>query len=197
MKDRIRRIMEDQKMSQKDFALKCGISDATLSQVFSGKTGATQKTVQKVLSAFPSVSLSWLMYGKGPMYENAPSVSFVRPAEQTGADDSLFWGETSVPETPVRPLAAAEGAASFAGMDAGGVDPGAPAAETAAAVSGRQETFSGGFPADRPRNFASSRQPAAQQSEIVKYFDKPERKIKEIRIFFDDGTYEIFVPQGK
>jgi hypothetical protein len=31
--------------------------------------------------------------------------------------------------------------------------------------------------------------------EIVKYTDKPQRKITEIRIFFDDGTYETFGPK--
>ena len=28
--------------------------------------------------------------------------------------------------------------------------------------------------------------------EVVKYVDKPQRKITEIRIFFDDGTFEVF-----
>ena len=28
--------------------------------------------------------------------------------------------------------------------------------------------------------------------EVVKYVDKPQRRITEIRIFFDDGTYETF-----
>lgn len=28
--------------------------------------------------------------------------------------------------------------------------------------------------------------------EVVKYIDKPQRKITEIRVFFDDGTYETF-----
>ena len=28
--------------------------------------------------------------------------------------------------------------------------------------------------------------------EVVKYIDKPQRKITEVRIFFDDGTYETF-----
>lgn len=28
--------------------------------------------------------------------------------------------------------------------------------------------------------------------ETIKYIDKPQRKITEIRVFFDDGTYEIF-----
>ncbi len=27
--------------------------------------------------------------------------------------------------------------------------------------------------------------------------DKPVREIKEIRVFFSDGTYEAFVPSGK
>ena len=28
--------------------------------------------------------------------------------------------------------------------------------------------------------------------ETIKYLDKPQRKITEIRVFFDDGTYETF-----
>lgn len=33
---------------------------------------------------------------------------------------------------------------------------------------------------------------SAIPKETVKFIDKPERKIVEIRIFFDDGTYETF-----
>lgn len=36
---------------------------------------------------------------------------------------------------------------------------------------------------------------ATQQKEIVKYIDKPQRKITEIRVFFDDQTWESFVPK--
>lgn len=28
--------------------------------------------------------------------------------------------------------------------------------------------------------------------EVVKYIDKPKRKVTEVRIFFDDGTFETF-----
>ena len=31
-----------------------------------------------------------------------------------------------------------------------------------------------------------------QIQEVVKYIDKPQRKITEIRVFFDDGTFETF-----
>ena len=35
--------------------------------------------------------------------------------------------------------------------------------------------------------------PASPQiHEVVKYVDKPQRKISEIRVFYDDGTFETF-----
>lgn len=37
-----------------------------------------------------------------------------------------------------------------------------------------------------------SESPIPVLREVVKYIDKPQRKITEIRIFFDDGTYEVF-----
>ena len=37
----------------------------------------------------------------------------------------------------------------------------------------------------------------ASNMQGVKIIDKPSRKIKEIRVFFDDGTYESFVPSSK
>lgn len=33
--------------------------------------------------------------------------------------------------------------------------------------------------------------------ERVKYIDKPARRITEINVYFDDGTYEVFVPRKK
>lgn len=33
---------------------------------------------------------------------------------------------------------------------------------------------------------------ATQIQEVVKYIDKPQRKITEIRVFYDDGTFETF-----
>lgn len=32
----------------------------------------------------------------------------------------------------------------------------------------------------------------SQIQEVVKYIDKPQRKITEIRVFYDDGTFETF-----
>lgn len=46
-----------------------------------------------------------------------------------------------------------------------------------------------------PHSHASSPGSSAPQYE-VKYIDKPQRKITEIRIFYDDQTWESFVPKN-
>lgn len=51
---------------------------------------------------------------------------------------------------------------------------------------------------DQPTlQFASSPEPTPRQASYgqVKYFDKPQRHITEIRIFYDDQTWETFVPK--
>ena len=37
--------------------------------------------------------------------------------------------------------------------------------------------------------------PKASEIEEIRYIEKPAKKIREIKIFFDDDTYETFVPQ--
>lgn len=47
---------------------------------------------------------------------------------------------------------------------------------------------------DLPPSFEvnSTPTPAPQIQEVVKYIDKPQRRITEIRVFYDDGTFETF-----
>lgn len=42
------------------------------------------------------------------------------------------------------------------------------------------------------KNGIANNEPTPIIKETIKYIDKPQRKITEIRIFFDDGTYEVF-----
>lgn len=45
-----------------------------------------------------------------------------------------------------------------------------------------------------PQNYFENRD-SREPSKDVKKFDVKPRQVKEIRVFFDDGTYESFVPQ--
>ena len=48
---------------------------------------------------------------------------------------------------------------------------------------------------DQPNMPGVNHTPKNQPHENVKYIDKPQRKITEIRIFYDDQTWETFVPK--
>ena len=70
MKDRIKRLMESQHMTQQTFADFIGISSASLSSIFNGRTKPTLNTVEAIKGKFPTISLDWLMYGSEPMFKD-------------------------------------------------------------------------------------------------------------------------------
>lgn len=49
MKDRIRQLMEDQHLTQQNFAQMIGISTATLSNIFNGKTNPSLSIVECII----------------------------------------------------------------------------------------------------------------------------------------------------
>ena len=68
MKDRIKHIMEEQHMSQQVFADFIGLSPATLSSIFNGRTRPTLNIVEAIKNKIPTISTDWLLMGVGDMY---------------------------------------------------------------------------------------------------------------------------------
>ncbi len=58
------------------------------------------------------------------------------------------------------------------------------------------DLFSDATVSEEHPTFQLPQQPTPQPvvKETIKYIDKPQRKITEIRVFYDDGTYETFSP---
>ncbi|MDO5447559.1 MAG: helix-turn-helix transcriptional regulator [Prevotellaceae bacterium] len=141
MKDRIRKIMETQEMSQKQFSEYLNISPASLSSIFTEKTKPTLATVSAIVEKFPEISLDWLITGQGRMYKEESTEAQTRagmnlptPKTQTGGMKDLFSE----------------------------IDEVVPKTQSMIEADKRASVF------------------------------VPKREIKEIRIFFDDGTYETF-----
>lgn len=181
MKERIRSVMEYAGMTQQEFALRLGISPATLSSIFTGRTNPSQKQVLAIHEAFPEINISWLMFGEGEMIvakrvaENAEAVSATNVVQ--GAEAATVTG--------------GESAARYQGMPATSLfDADTSSEPVDGAVRPR-----GSYAARREPN--SARHNSASIPNMAINFDKRERKIKEIRVFFDDGTYEAFVPSNK
>ena len=69
MKDRIKLIMESQHMTQQAFSKFTGISAAVLSGIFTGRTKPTINQVEAIRKKIPNISLAWLLFGEGSMYD--------------------------------------------------------------------------------------------------------------------------------
>lgn len=141
MKDRIKKIMDSQEMSQKEFADYVGIAAASLSSILNDKGKPTIATVTAIREKFPEINIEWLMYGEGRMYK------YENNDEQKSAVSGDLFGELS--------------------------------------ASGQKDLFSA---LEEPQqNTRVKNESGGRVMEFV-----PKREIKEIRIFFDDGTYETF-----
>lgn len=169
MKERIRLIMEKAKMSQQDFAAKLGISPASLSSIFTGRTNPTNNHVQAIHRVFPEINVNWLLFGEGEMYTVPDGTD-----SNVTAESAMAGEPAKVPQGNDRSQMGVEPQLFNFGND-GQVSPSShPAVPNAAA-----------FPSYIPF------------SDSVKTIDKHIRKVKEIRVFFDDGTYETFFPSPK
>ncbi len=97
MKDRIFQIMKQEGLNQKDFASTTGISPATLSSIFNGRTSPTLNHAEALHRRFPRLNMSWLMFGEGDMYIQTPDESNKTEshAEQSSGDftGGLFANE--------------------------------------------------------------------------------------------------------
>lgn len=146
MKDRIRLVMESQHMTQGTFANFIGMSPASLSSIFNGRTKPTLNIVEAIKAKIPKISTDWLMFGSGQMYVDGSS------SEPTSQQQPTLDFEAPSP-TPQ--------------------------------------------PSPSPVQNFQSVTPTLQNVEktVVKYIDKQPRMITEIRIFYDDQTWETFVPK--
>lgn len=167
MKDRIIQIMRSVGLSNADFAEKIGISTSSLSHIFSGRNNPSLDMVKRLHKSFPDISLNWIMYGEGSMYMNEAG---------NGTTDSSRSGQTDL------------GQETTGGM---------PLFENA---ENPENTGSEQFYFDF-RKEKLSETPVythkESEKEVVRYIEKPAPKITEIRIFYDNGTFEVFKPDNK
>jgi transcriptional regulator with XRE-family HTH domain len=154
MKERIRQIQDREGMSQKDFAAAIGISQASLSSIYNGRTLPTNRHVEAIHKRFPEISTNWIMFGEGEMLLSDADAAL---------NSNLTEGNSQEDES-VR----------------------------------QEETL--GSSLDKSSRKSDNRDyqgdlfsTAPVVREIVKYIDKPQRRIREIQVIYDDGILETFV----
>ena len=194
MKDRIRQIMEDQHLNQQNFAQLIGKSTATLSSIFNDRTKPSLDIVDAIKKKLPQVNLEWLLYGTPPMYINkveGAQASASARGENGADEDSLDMYGGAVGVAGIGASAAGMGGSHGGTGGAGGMVE--PTLDFGGSEGSDSPTSSSLF--DQPQTHGVKRTPKNIANAAVKYVDKPQRKITEIRIFYDDQTWETFVPK--
>ena len=143
IKDRIRMIMEREKVPPRVFAETIGVQQSTLSHILNDRNKPSLEVVMKVHQTYSYVNLEWLLYGKGEMIASVEDASIV--SSSGDYQPSLF--DENPENRKEMPLRSTENA------------------------------------------------PKEIVKQEIRYIEKPARKITEIRIFFDDNTYETFRPE--
>ncbi|NCC74326.1 MAG: helix-turn-helix domain-containing protein [Sphingobacteriia bacterium] len=79
MLERIKQIMEQQRLNASQFAEKIGIQRSTLSHILSGRNKPSLDVVQRILAEFPDVDAEWLLNGVGSVVYRSKQLISVPP----------------------------------------------------------------------------------------------------------------------
>lgn len=91
MKERIKKIMDDQHLSPSAFADKLQIGRAVISHILNGRNNPSLDVVIRILTEFSNVNPDWLLTGVGDTYKSEGGISISQKAYQP----DLFLHEQS------------------------------------------------------------------------------------------------------
>ena len=169
-RERIELLMKCYDLSPSQFADKTGIQRASVSHIISGRNKPSLEVMLKIYDAFPGIDMKWLMTGVGDV-----------PVRQADAEPAVnFSNESLFPEQTV-----ADNMLFAANVEqVPSVAEESKPRRTVAPPPVRERVVS----EPRPKRQQANR--LAQMAAL-----QPEKKIKEIRIYYSDGTYETLVPE--
>ena len=167
-KERRELLMKCYELTPSQFADKVGVQRASISHIISGRNKPSLDVMLKIYEAFPGLDMKWLMTGAGEL----PSAS-VSQSPVTG--NSLFPDilQNTLHDSPVQNAVPAVSAQ----VNPHRYEPVASKVQSQPKPSVERQ----------PRRGNTPRVPLQQTVGV--------RKIREIRIFYTDGTYETLVPE--
>ena len=186
MRERIKEIIEREGMGQSQFADFIGVNRPTLSHILAGRNNPSMEVVMKIHQKFPKINILWILDGVGS-YEGDAVADYAHGAQPEaqatdGDDQSIYARDEQAQSSP---------SAMPGGQPQSRFYQGELFAENAVFAS-----ESTGVAKNRKEMPLQAPQKAPYFSDTqMEYARKTlQRKIVEIKIFFDDGTYETFKP---
>ena len=173
-RERIELLMRCYDLTPSQFADKTGIQRASVSHIISGRNKPSLEVMLKIYEAFPGVDMKWLMMGEGEVpvrkevqQEQQPIVDALFPVGDAVSRQAVTRTENSL----------------FAAVE--------PVQSVADEAKPRRTVV----PAQREKG-ADSRPKRSQAVRAAQMMSlQAEKKIKEVRIYYSDGTYETLIPE--
>ena len=174
-RERIELLMKCYNLSSSQFADKTGIQRASVSHILSGRNKPSLEVMLKIYESFPGLDMKWLMTGVGE--EPTVDVSVVKESAPVQQSSGLFGGFEKETENDSR-LPFVNTVVS---------EPVMPVVRKPR-IQAEQQRVSDTAVSQPDKRRATQPRVAAQTP-------VSQRKIKEVRVFYTDGTYEVLVPE--
>jgi len=95
---RIRQLLDSKQLTPTQFADQIGVGRPVMSHILSERNKPSLEVVQRIISAFPEISLPWLLSGTGDMLtESPPEVADDKP----NGEESLLAVAQTTPAPPI------------------------------------------------------------------------------------------------
>ncbi len=178
---RLKLFLTSLKIANSQFADTCGIPRPTISQILNGRNKKiSDELISKIHEAYPVLSVMWLMFGEGDMLTD----SNIKISEPKKGDNIDFGDEQPSVLKPVMGQLDFDNPSSDSGSNKFSMpkDKNIPPKT--------EEQVSAPLMVTKLVERTATEAAPLQKSNI-------EKRVIEIRVFYNDNSYETFVPQSK
>ena len=172
-RERIEFIISMYGLSPSQFADKTGIPRASVSHILSGRNKPSLEILQKVAAVFPEVDLNWLMLGNGEPPSVIENLQVMEVAKAKDEENSLFSDDYSTLRNENKEVK-----------------------KTAPVTRNNNVTVE-----EQPKSVKNNThkiapvERVARRGSVMRNTTDNVKFIKEVRVFYSDGTYEILYPE--
>ncbi|OUJ71789.1 helix-turn-helix domain-containing protein [Hymenobacter crusticola] len=221
MVERIRQLLETRQLTPTQFADAIGVARPIISHILSGRNKPSLEVVQKIIGAFPDLSLSWLLSGTGEMVAAIPlpnttalkdqalpfsSDKAARDANKARKASEVATEALRAPEEPITPLFSSPSqlvepvvAPRPDNLVVANVQsaPVVPPAQVAPAIVAPPIATTADLSEPGPMPQGPSKGVVASKPDSAALaFAEPNKAIRRIVIFYQDGTFTDYRPEA-
>lgn len=174
---RLKLFIDTNKITVSQFADNCCIPRPTLSQLLTGRNKkVSDLLITQIHIAYPNLSIMWLLFGEGSI--------LVSDAEESDNTDNFYPGDNVDNLEPVKEVIRDSNNSKMHSVGRCELD-----------YSNLRGSNTTNFPDNNSKNelFEANMRITDLQQQIENFRQNP-RKVVQITIYYDDSTFETFVP---